>query len=92
MSLNISAATARLVREMNAAEDTIAGALVATAGLLHTAASASRDVTDAPVVKTQATLLHLNKMVASLIDAQVPCASPPHHCRVRRCLAAGRGA
>lgn len=70
MSLNISAATARLVREMNAAEDTIAGALVATAGLLHTAASASRDVTDAPVVKTQATLLHLNKMVASLIEAR----------------------
>ncbi len=70
MSLEINAATARLVREMNAAEVTIADALVATAGLLHTAASASRDVSDAPVIKSQAALLHLNKMVGSLIEAR----------------------
>ena len=70
MSLEVNAATARLVREMNAAEETIADALVASAGLLHTAATASREVSDAPVLKAQAALLHLNKMVASIIEAR----------------------
>jgi hypothetical protein len=70
MSLEINAATARLVREMNTAEETIADALVATAGLLHTAATASREVPEAPVLQAQAALLRLNKMVGSLIEAR----------------------
>lgn len=70
MPLETSTATARLVREMGASEATIAEALVATTALLHTAAVANRDVPDAPGLKTQAAMLHLNKLLASLIDAR----------------------
>ena len=70
MSLTVTSATARLVREMGASEASIADALVTSAALLHTAALARRAFPDAPAAKAQATLLHLSKMVASLIEAQ----------------------
>lgn len=70
MPLEMNTATARLVREMGVSEDMITDALVATTALLHSAALASRDVPDAPVLKAQSALLHLNKMLASLIDAR----------------------
>jgi hypothetical protein len=70
MPLEMNAATARLVREMGVSEHMIADALVATTALLHSAALASRDVPDAPALKSQSAFLHLDKMVASLIDAR----------------------
>lgn len=70
MSFTTDAAAARFAREINASENTIADALVAAASLLHTAALASRDISDVPALKGQATFLHLNKMVAGLIEAR----------------------
>lgn len=70
MTLTTTAATARLVREMGTAEDTLAEAIVASTSLLHTAAIASRDNVDAPALKTQSALLHLGKLVAGLIEAR----------------------
>lgn len=70
MSFTTDAATARFAREMVASETTIAEALVAAASLLHTAALASREFSDLPALKGQATFLHLNKMVTGLIDAR----------------------
>jgi hypothetical protein len=70
MSLTVNAATARFNREMGASEATIAEALVAATSLMHTAAIAQRDFPDAPVVQSQSALLHLNKMLASLIEAR----------------------
>jgi hypothetical protein len=70
MSLTIDSATARLIREMSASETAIADALVAAASLLNTACLAQRSFSDAPTVKVQASLLHLNKMMAGLIEAR----------------------
>jgi hypothetical protein len=70
MSLDVTAATARLVREMGNSETSIADALVAATSLMHSAAIASRDCGDAPVVHAQTALLHLNKMVGGLIQAR----------------------
>ena len=71
MSLTFNAATARLVREMQASEIAIADALVATTALMHSAALAQREFSAAPPVKTQAALIHLNKTLTGLVDAQV---------------------
>lgn len=70
MTLTVNAATARFNREIAASETSIADALVAATSLIHTAALAQRDFPDAPVVKSQAALLHLNKMLATLIEAR----------------------
>lgn len=70
MSLTINTATARLIREMGTSEATIADALVAATSLMHTAALAQRDVGDAPSLKTQSALLHLNKLLAGLVEAR----------------------
>jgi hypothetical protein len=70
MTLNVNAATARLSRELDTTETTIAEALVASASLLHTAAVASRDNSEAPVLKAQSALMHLNKMISGLIEAR----------------------
>lgn len=70
MPLNINTATARLAREMGHAETAIADALVAASSLLQSATLAGRDVSDAPALQTQSALLHLSKMVSSLVDAR----------------------
>ncbi|MBA4767806.1 MAG: hypothetical protein H2049_09255 [Porphyrobacter sp.] len=70
MSLDINAATARLAREMNQSEASIADALVAVTSLMHTAAVASRTFQDGPAVQTQATFLHLNKLIGGLVEAR----------------------
>ena len=70
MPLNQNTAAARLVRELNETEHTIAEALIAASALLQTAALASRDVPEVPVVQSQSALLHLGKMVTGLIDAR----------------------
>ncbi len=70
MSLNLDTATVRLAREIGASENAIADALVAAASLMHTAVLAQREVADAPVMKTQAALLHLNKLLSDLIAAR----------------------
>lgn len=70
MSFDMNAATARLAREMGQSESMIAEALVAATSLLHTAALASREFSDAPALRTQAAFLHLNKMVTGLVEAR----------------------
>jgi hypothetical protein len=70
MPLDINTATARLVREMDQTETTIADALVAASALLHSAILAGRDISGAPEMKSQSALLHLSKMVTSLVDAR----------------------
>jgi hypothetical protein len=70
MSLDLNAATARLAREMGNSETAIADALVAATALLHSAALSGRAFGDAPAARSQATLLHLNKMINSLVDAR----------------------
>ena len=70
MSLNLDTATARLSREMAISESKIAEALVAAASLMHTAALAQQEVSDAPAVKTQSALMHLNKLLNDLIAAR----------------------
>lgn len=70
MPLTTSTATARLVREMGQTESEIADALVAATSLLHSATLAGRDIADTPAVQTQSALLHLSRLVASLVDAR----------------------
>lgn len=70
MSLTINTATARLIREMGASEKTISDALVAATSLMHTAALAQHEIDDAPAIKAQSALLHLNKMVTGLLEAR----------------------
>lgn len=70
MSLSINAASARIVRELHASEESISQALVAASALLHSAALADHDISDVPGVKVQSVLLHLNKMINGLIDAR----------------------
>lgn len=70
MPLDINTATARLAREVGQTEASIADALVAASSLLHSASLAGRDIDDAPVLQSQSALLHLSKMVASLVDAR----------------------
>ena len=70
MSLDLNAATARLAREMGQSEAAIAEALVAATSLMHTAALANRECTDAPVLRVQTALLHLQKMVGGIIEAR----------------------
>jgi hypothetical protein len=70
MSLDLNAATARLAREMGNSETAIADALVAATALLHSAALSGRAFEDAPVLRSQTALLHLNKMVCSLVEAR----------------------
>ena len=70
MSLTIDAATARIVRELHNSEATISKALVAASALLQSAALAEQDIPDAPALKVQSTLLHLNKMIHGLIEAR----------------------
>lgn len=71
MSLTLTAATARLVREMEVSEIAIADALVATSALMHSAALAQREFPEAPTAKAQSALIHLNKTLTGLVDAQV---------------------
>lgn len=71
MSLTLTAATARLVREMEVSEIAIADALVATSALMHSAALAQREFPEAPTIKAQSALIHLNKTLTGLVDAQV---------------------
>ena len=70
MSLDLNSATARLAREMGQSETAIADALVATASLIHSAVLANRDFSDAPARQSQAALLHLNRMMSSLVEAR----------------------
>ena len=70
MPLDLNTASARLSREMEGAETTIADALVAACALLHSASLAGRDIGVAPPLQTQSALLHMSKLVASLVDAR----------------------
>ena len=68
MSMSVAAATARLSREMPEAEAAIEDALVASASLLLTAATARRD-TGVRAAETHAALLRLSKLNQTLIEA-----------------------
>lgn len=70
MSLTLNAATARLIREMGESEAAIADALAAATSLMHSAALANREFADAPMLKVQSALSHLNKMVSGLVEAR----------------------
>ena len=67
--LDSHSATARLVRQMKSTESAVSNALIEALGLMHTAAIAQRDVA-APVVKTQAAMQRMSKMVEGLVSAQ----------------------
>lgn len=69
MTMNLHNATVRLAREMDESETQLAEALVSATALMHSAALALRDVPDAPKLRAQAALLHMNKLVAGLVDA-----------------------
>ena len=51
MPLDLTAATARLSREMNQSETVISDALVAATALMHSAALANRDLEPLPPIK-----------------------------------------
>ncbi|MGB3473009.1 MAG: hypothetical protein WBA51_19505 [Erythrobacter sp.] len=70
MSFTLDAATARLMREMGSSETTVIDALVASTALMHSAVLAQQHFPDAPHAKAQSALVHLNKMVAGLVEAQ----------------------
>lgn len=70
MPLDRNSATARLGRQMQAAERSISSSLLETTALLHSAAMAQADVDDAPTVESHAALLRLNKMVSGLLAVQ----------------------
>ena len=70
MSLTLNAAAARLMREMSISETTVIDALVATTALMHSAAVAQQHFPEAPPVKAQSALIHLNKMVSGIVEAQ----------------------
>ena len=68
MSMTISTATARLVREVPEAETRIDEALISLSSLMSTMVRARRD-TDAPANTGQAALLRLAKAQMFLLDA-----------------------
>jgi len=68
MSMTVPAATARLSREIPQAEAAIEDALVASASLLLTAATARRD-TGVRRAESHAALLRLSKLNQTLIEA-----------------------
>jgi len=68
MSMTVAAATARLAREMPVTETAIDDALVASASLLLTAATARRD-TGVRAVETHSALLRISKLNQTLIEA-----------------------
>ena len=70
MPLDLTAATARLSREMNQSETVISDALVAATALMHSAALANRDLAPLPTAKVQSALLHMSKMVAALVEVR----------------------
>ena len=65
-----TAATARLTRQMQDAEAASAQALVATTGLLHSAALALQGSPDAPKAEAHAALLRMQKAVEGLIGVE----------------------
>lgn len=70
MSITIDAATARLIREMGASESALDDALINTISLMHTAALAQREFSNAPMAKSQSTMLRLTKLVSGLVEAR----------------------
>ncbi|MEZ5681111.1 MAG: hypothetical protein R3E14_07400 [Erythrobacter sp.] len=70
MSLTIDSATARLSRQMRESETAIADALVATTGLLHTAALARREVGGVDAKSTHLAMLRIGKLADGLLSAQ----------------------
>lgn len=70
MSLSKNTAFARLSREMNASEQCVADALVASSALLHSAALAYRDIGGVSAVEAQRTFARLLKMNSGLIEVQ----------------------
>lgn len=70
MSLDLNAATARLMRDIKKSETAVAEALVATASLMQSAAIAQRDVAGAPFVESHSIMLRLTKMTATLVEVQ----------------------
>lgn len=70
MSLTIDAATARIARELHASESALCDALAAASALMHTAILADREFSEVSALKSQAALLHLNKMLSGLIEAR----------------------
>lgn len=77
MSMSVDAATARLSREMPHTEAAIEEALVASASLLLTAATARRD-TGVRAVSAHSAMLRLAKLNQTLIEASGE-ASRVHH-------------
>lgn len=80
MSMSVAAATARLSREMPEAEAAIEDALVASASLLLTAATARRD-TGVRAAETHAALLRLSKLNQTLIEASAEAVRAHHQLR-----------
>lgn len=70
MSLDRHSATARIAREVRAAEASISASLSNITALLHSAAVAQASVEGAPAAKSHAALLRLSKMVSGILAVQ----------------------
>lgn len=70
MSLDRYSATARLARQIRAAETSIASSLSDVTALLHSAAVAQANLEGAPVVESHAAMLRVSKMVSGLLAVQ----------------------
>lgn len=68
--LNIHNATARIARQVTDSEATLDEALVQISALLHSAAIAQKEFTNAPTLRVQSTLLHLGKTMTCLVEAR----------------------
>ena len=68
--LNIHNATVRIARQVTDSETTLDEALVQISALLHSAAIAQKEFTNAPTLRVQSTLLHLGKTMTCLVEAR----------------------
>lgn len=70
MTLTVSAATARLGRELSSAHSAIDQALVATTALLHSAAVARADNPEVAPAMGQSALLRMHKSLGGLLGVR----------------------
>lgn len=70
MPLDRHSASARLGRQMQAAERSISASLIETSALLHSAVIAQADVGGVPVAQSHAALMRLNRMITGLLSVQ----------------------
>ena len=70
MTLTVSAATARIGRELSSAHSAVDQALVATTALLHSAAVARADNPEVAPIMGQAALLRMHKSLGGLLGVR----------------------